>query len=99
MRVRLGIVEKAIYYYESGLVFLDSVTKKSIYFKVGLEGVSHATDGDPEKLVSFQNKGKGWVPSCTCRHGTTQGSVYGCICSHIMACIIWMYFKRGRLDI
>lgn len=80
--MNLDIFEKALYYYDSGLVYKkqEKSTRNKTYFDV---------DGD-EVVFSY---GKGYLEiTCECKHCSIK-SIYNALCSKKIACI---YYRKAE---
>ncbi len=78
--MKTEIFEKALYYYDSGLVYKKDETRNKIYFDV---------DGD-EVVFSY---GKGYLEiTCTCKNSSIK-SVYNTLCAKKIACI---YYRKAE---
>lgn len=72
--------------FKEGKVKLDIETEKAIYLKV--EGRRNVYD------VRLMSDG---TFNCTCRSGSIKGAVYGSLCSHVVAAILYVAkMKKGK---
>ena len=75
------IIQKAIYYYYSGLVTKLSETKYKSYFEI-----------DGEKVYFVRGTGQLWI-RCTCK-ACTYKSKENPLCARKLACLFYQYHEE-----
>lgn len=86
---RLSVFYKAKKLVDNKKVKEIGIGNKAIYFQVEV--------GEEFYRVSVEIEGGIRVLPCTCRYGTYKG-IKGYMCSHQLACLLWLFNKISGKD-